>query len=102
MIELIFGDSDSEGENLTLGDDGWSISELASRGASLFSNGAAAQSEENTQALTHDPLPNIGGNGNDTQTRSISREANGCKVAGMVRIALGPALVFTLSTATVT
>ena len=55
-------------------------------GASLFSNGAAAQSEESAQALTHDPLPNIGGNGNDTQTRSISREA----------------LVFTLSTAMVT
>ena len=47
VIELIFGDSDSEGENLTLGDDGWSISELASRGASLFSEGAAARSEEN-------------------------------------------------------
>ena len=73
VIELIFGDSDSEGENLTLGDDGRSISELASRGASLFSNGAAARTEENAQALTH-----IGGNGNDTQTCSISREANGC------------------------
>ena len=31
VIELIFGDSDSEGENLTLRDDGRLISELASR-----------------------------------------------------------------------
>ena len=46
MIELPFADSDSEMENLTLGDDGRAISKLASRGASLYSNGAAAQSEE--------------------------------------------------------
>lgn len=58
VIELLFGDSDSEVENLALGDDGRLISELASRGASLHSNGGAAQSEENAQALTHDPLPN--------------------------------------------
>ena len=61
-----------------MGDKGRSISEFASRGASLHSNGGAAQSEENAQALTHDPLPNIGRNGNDTQTHSISRGANGC------------------------
>ena len=40
VIELLFADSDSEGENLTLGDDDRSISELASRSASLFSNGS--------------------------------------------------------------
>ena len=49
MIELPFADSDSEMENLTLGDDGWVISELAGRGASLHSNGAAVQSEEHAE-----------------------------------------------------
>ena len=61
-----------------MGDDDWQNIELASRGASLQNNGAATQSEEDAQARTHDPLPNIGGSGNDTQTRSITRGASGC------------------------
>ena len=51
---------------------------LISRGASLHSKGGAAQSEESAQAQPHNPLPNIGGSGNDTRTRGISRGANGC------------------------
>ena len=50
VIALLFADSNSEGENLTLGDDDRLNSELASRGVSLQSNGAAAQSEEDAQA----------------------------------------------------
>ena len=76
VIELLFSDSDSEGENLTLGDDGQPISELASCGEFLHSKGGAVQSKENAQA--QDPLPNIGGSGNDRRTHSISRVANRC------------------------
>ncbi len=56
VLQMLFADSDSEGEYLPFGNDDRSSNDRASLGTSLLRNGAAVQGESVHKAQTSDHL----------------------------------------------
>ncbi len=56
VLQMLFADSDSEGEYLPFGNDDWPSNDRASPGTSLQRNGAAMQGERVHEAQTSDHL----------------------------------------------
>ncbi len=66
VLQMLFADSDSEGEYLQFGNDDRPSNDRASPGTSLLRNGAAGHGESVHKAQTSDhfgPLPDGGGRG---------------------------------------
>ncbi len=77
-LQMLFADSDSEGEYLPFGNDDRLSNNHASPGTSLQCNGAAVQGESVHEAQTSDhfdPLPNGDGGGRGGCGRSVHRRA---------------------------
>ncbi len=78
VLQMLFADSDSEGEYLPFGNDDRSSNNRASPGTSLQRNGAAVQGESVHEVQTSDhfdPLPNRDGGGRGERGRSVHRRA---------------------------
>ncbi len=78
VLQMLFADSDSEGEYLPFGIDDRSSNNCASPGTSLQRNGAAVKGESvhEAQISDHfDPLPNGDGGGRGERGRSVHRRA---------------------------
>ncbi len=78
VLQMLFTDSDSEGEYLPFGNDDRSSNDRASPGTSLLHNGAAVQGASVHEAQTSDhldPLPNGDGGGRGGHGRSVHRRA---------------------------
>ena len=78
VLQMLFADSDSEGEYLPFGNDDRSSNGRASPGTSLQRNGAAVQGESVHEAQTNDhldPLPNGDGGGRGERGHSVHRRA---------------------------
>ncbi len=91
VLQMLFVDSDSEGEYLPFGNDDRLSNDRASPGTSLLCNGAAGHGESVHEAQTSDhfePLPNGDGGGSrvgyrffffDTGAKSILLKRYGCQ-----------------------
>ncbi len=78
VLQMLFANSDSEGEYLPFGNDDRSFNNHASPGTCLQCNGAAVQGESVHEAQTSDnfdPLPNGDGGGRAEHGRSVYRRA---------------------------
>ncbi len=78
VLQMLFADSDSEGEYLPFGNDDRSSNDHASPGTSLQRNGATVQGVSVHEAQTNDhfdPLPNRDGDGRGQCVRSVHRRA---------------------------
>ncbi len=78
VLQMLFADSDSEGEYLPFGNDDRPSNDRASPSTSLPRNGAAAQGESVHKAQTNehsDPLPNGDGGGRGERGSSVHRRA---------------------------
>ncbi len=72
VLQMLFADSDPEGEYLPFGNDDQSSNDRASPGTSFQRNGAAVQGESVHEAQTSDnfdPLPNGDGGGRGERGR---------------------------------
>ncbi len=78
VLQMLFADSDSEGEYLPFGNDDRPSNDRASPGTSLQRNGAAharRESSRSTNKWSFDPLPNGDGGGRGGRGRSVHRRA---------------------------
>ncbi len=78
VLQMLFADSDSEGEYLPFGNDDWPSNDRASPGTSLQRNGAAVQGESDHKAQTSDhldPLPDRDGGGRGGRGRNVHTRA---------------------------
>ncbi len=78
VLQMLFADSDSEGEYLPFGNDDRSSNNRASPSTSLQRNTAAVQGKSIHEAQTSDhfdPLPNGDGGGRGERGRSVHRTA---------------------------
>ncbi len=79
VLQMLFTDSDSEGEYLRFGNDDRPSNDRASPGTSLLRNGAAGHGESVHEAQTSDhfgPLPNRDGGGRDGHGLSVHRRGS--------------------------
>ncbi len=91
VLQMLFADSDSEGEYLPFGIDDRSSNDHASPGTSLPCNGAAVQGESVHEAQTSDhfdPLPNGDGDGRGECDRSV-KESCSCITIGSAVLMIG-------------
>ncbi len=79
VLQMLFADSDSEGEYLRFGNDDRPSNARASPGTSLLRNGATGQGERVHKAQTSDnfgPLPNGDGGGRGGRGLSVHRRGS--------------------------
>ncbi len=79
VLQMLFYDSDSEGEYLPFGNDDRPSNDRASPGTSLLRNGAAGHGEGAYKAQTKDhfgPLPNGDGGGRGGRGLSVHRRGS--------------------------
>ncbi len=79
VLQMLFADSDSEGEYLPFGNDYRPCNDLTSPGTSLLRNGAAGHGESVHKAQTSDnfgPLPNGDGGGRGGRGLSVHRRGS--------------------------
>ncbi len=79
VLQMLFYDSDSEGEYLPFGNDDRPSNDRASPGTSLLRNGAAGHGESVHKAQTKDhfgPLPNGDGGGRGGRGLSVHRRGS--------------------------